>query len=94
MSEFTQTVKIDCPACGNDAVIKHGFHSDIQRCQCKGGGKAQGRSYTPKTISAAVDAYYDRLSYRRIARNVGQAYGIVAADPFAIDEARRAIIMA
>lgn len=91
MAEFTQTttIKVDCPACGNDGVIKHGFHSGVQRYQCKacrkvfrGSDKAQGRSYTPKTIGSAVDAFYDGLSYRRIAQNVGQAEGIDTPSSF------------
>lgn len=79
VEEFT----VSCPGCGGSRIIKDGFHSGVQRYQCKSCDKkfrrpdhySGGRSYPIQQIGLALQAYFDGLSYRETARNIGRTFG-------------------
>ena len=79
MSEYVQTIKVRCPRCGGDSVIKFGMHDGKQTFACKSCSRRFFRSNETldgraKQIGAAVDMYYDGLSYKRIAENLANIF--------------------
>lgn len=79
MAEFTQTISVRCPRCGGRSVIKRGVHGDKQTFGCKSCSRRffqsdetlDGRA---KQIGAAVNMYYDGLSYKRVAENIAEIF--------------------
>lgn len=75
MSEYVQTIKVRCPRCGSSSIVKRGYHDGKQTFACKdcerrffqSNETLDGRA---KQIGAAVNMYYDGLSYKRIAENI------------------------
>ncbi len=79
MSEYVQTIKVRCPRCGSSSVVKRGHHDGKQTFACKdcsrrffnSGDTLDGRA---KQIGAAVNMYYDGLSFKRIAENIAEMF--------------------
>ena len=85
MAEFTHVVTqtVNCPACGNSWVIKHGKQNHQQRYLCRkckkkfrANGKAPGRTQPTDIIGGAIRDYYMGMSYKQIAEGLKQRYGI------------------
>ena len=79
MSEYVQTIKVRCPRCGGGSVIKFGKYAGKQTFACKSCERRffqsnetlDGRA---KQIGAAVNMFYDGLSYKRIAENISEMF--------------------
>lgn len=79
MSEYTQTIKVRCPRCGSSSIVKRGSHDGKQTFACKDCFRRFFRSNETldgraKQIGAAVNMYYDGLSYKRIAENISEMF--------------------
>ena len=59
--------------CGANCKRKQGIACTT--CRHGGGSTARRPHATPQQVGAAVDMYYDGLSYRRTAENVGSYFG-------------------
>lgn len=79
MSEYAQTIKVRCPRCGSSSVTKRGNHDGKQTFACKECSRRffnsddtlDGRA---KQIGAAVNMFYDGLSYKRIAESIAETF--------------------
>ena len=84
MAEFTKTVTVNCPYCGDSAIVKHGRNSTgHQRYRCKPCGKTfldtgavHGRKVPSEMIGAAVRMYYGGMSYKQIAETLATTYDV------------------
>lgn len=79
VEEFT----VSCPNGCAGKVVKDGFHGGDQRFECKVCHKkfrrpdqfAEGHRFPIQQVGLAVQAYFDGLSYRETARNLGHSFG-------------------
>ena len=83
MTEFTQTVTIDCPDCACESVIKVGKRNGYQGYQCEDcakkfrtSGEAHGRQYPAEVIGAALDMYYSGVSYKQVAEHIERVHNL------------------
>ena len=85
MAEFVKTIAytINCPACGDEHVIKTGNRNGYQRYKCnsckkkfRADGQAEGRKFDDELIGATLFEHYQGLSIRNSARNIANRYGI------------------
>ena len=84
MAEFTKTVTVNCPYCGNSKVVKNGRNpTGHQRYVCRGCGKSfldtgavHGRKTPSEVIGAAVRMYYGGMSYKQIAESLAQQHDV------------------
>ncbi|MCY3691073.1 MAG: IS6 family transposase [Chloroflexota bacterium] len=84
MAEFTKTVTVNCPYCGDASVVKFGRNvSGHQRYRCKpcgktflGTGALHGRKVPSNVIGAAVQKFYRGMSYKSIAEQLAQDHDI------------------
>ena len=74
-----QSVTVRCPHCASSEVVKRGFHDRKQTFACKACRRRffqsdetlDGRA---GQVGAAVNMYYDGLSYKRIAENIAEMF--------------------
>ena len=83
MPSFAQIRQIACPHCGESDLYSHGKQSGKKRYKCRHCRKVfyptratKNRQHTPQIIGAAVDMYFDGVSYKRTAENVAKAFNI------------------
>ena len=91
MAEYSVTLSVACPTCQSDEIIKHGNTDGQQRYICKdcdktfhASGKARRMRHTPDQIGAAVQMYYQGLSYKSIGLSLAEQYDIPAPSKPAI----------
>lgn len=74
---------VECPSGDGGKIKKDGFHGGDQRYECKSCGRkfrrpdhyAEGRRFPIQQVGLALQAYFDGLSYRETARNIGRTFG-------------------
>ena len=73
MAKFTTPIKVDCPRCDSESVIKHGRRNGHQVFKYKdcsrkfaNNGTAARRTAPAAAVGAAINMYYDGLSIKRI----------------------------
>ena len=79
MTEFVQTNTVRCPRCGSSLVMKRGYDDGKQTFACRECSRRffnsddtlDGRA---KQLGAAVNMFYDGLSYKRIAENIAEMF--------------------
>ena len=83
--------------------MKHGKYGNTQRFRCKGCGKTfrggnimPSKQVPPDQVGAAIDMYYDGLSYRDVARNIASTFNVPQPSPDSVyrwvrDHSRRVI---
>ncbi len=84
MAEFTKTVTINCPYCGDGGIVKNGHNvAGNQRYRCKtcrksflDTGAVHGRKAPSEIIGAAVRMYYGGMSYKQIAETLADTYDV------------------
>ena len=83
MTEFQQTITVDCPHCASPRVIKKGTRNGYQRYGCKTcdrkfdtTGRSFGRWNQAEHIGAAVDMYLSGMSYKQIGELVGRNFDL------------------
>ena len=85
MAEFTQVITqtVNCPACGNERVVKIGKQNHQQRYLCRtckkkfrANGKAPGRTQPTDVIGGAIRDYYMGMSYKQVAEGLKHRYDI------------------
>ena len=85
MAEFTHVITqtVNCPACGNERVVKIGKQNHQQRYLCRkckkkfrANGKAPGRTQPTNVIGGAIRDYYMGMSYKQIAEGLKHRYDI------------------
>ncbi len=83
MPSFAKIKQIACPHCGQSDLYSHGKRSNKQRYKCRACSKVfyhtearKSRQHTPQVIGAAVDMYFDGVSYKRTAENVAATFDI------------------
>ena len=91
MTTFTRPTEqytVSCPnGCGGK-IVKVGFQSGKQRYRCNSCGKKfrepdafqEGRRFQIQQVGTALQAYFDGLSYREAARNIGRTFNIEPPD--------------
>lgn len=75
--------RVECPNGDGGKIVKVGFHFGDQRYQCRSCGKKfrrpdhfeEGRRFPIQQVGLALQAYFDGLSYREAARNLGYSFG-------------------
>lgn len=78
----TEQYTVACPNEDEGKVVKVGFQAGKQRYRCETCGKKfrepdafqQSRHFPVQEVGAALQAYFDGLSYRETARNIGRAF--------------------
>ena len=79
MTKFIQSITVRCPRCASSEIVKRGFYSGNQRFTCKTCARrffqsADTLDGKAAQIGAAVNMYYDGLSYKRIAENIAEMF--------------------
>ena len=81
---YVEEFHVECPNGDGGKIIKDGLHFGDQRYECKTCGKkfrrpdqfAKGRRFPIQQVGLSLQAYFDGLSYREMARNIGYSFGI------------------
>ncbi len=83
MPKFAKIDQIECPHCGQSDLYAHGRQTGKKRYRCQHCRKVfsptratKSRQHTPQVIGAAVDMYFDGVSYKRTAENIAAAFNI------------------
>lgn len=72
-------VKVICPRCGHDNIVKHGFAAGNQRYKCKDCSYAfsvmkKGKGLDNSLIRLAIILYLQGVPYRKIAQIIGVSH--------------------
>ena len=91
MTTFTRPTEqytVSCPNRCSGKVVKIGFQAGKQRYRCRACNKdfrepdafQQGRRFPIQQVGTALQAYFDGLSYRETARNIGRTFNTKTPD--------------
>ena len=91
MTTFTRPTEkytVSCPNNDGGKVVKIGFQAGKQRYRCKVCGKnfrepdafQDSRRFPLRQVGLALQSYYDGLSYREVARNIGRTFETAPPD--------------
>lgn len=79
---FTEPQPIRCKWCGSEDIMKYGVRKGVQEYICQKCGRkftandAPYKKQTPaEQIGAALNMFYDGMSFSDISRHLGEAYG-------------------
>ena len=91
MTTFKRPVQeytVSCPNDDGGKIVKVGFQAGKQRYRCETCGKKfrepdafqESRRFPIRQVGVALQGYFDGLSYREVARNIGRAFSIDPPD--------------